>query len=83
MPSLHIVSRSEALGACLEIAAEEDGILLIGAATSCAAGRIGRTVAVLADDLPGGLAPEPDAVLTDYAGFVDLVAAHQPVITWR
>lgn len=85
MGTLHIVNRPEALQSCLEVAGNADTVLLIEEAVSCALSQISALV-VLSNDLEArGLMDQVsnDANLVDYSGFVDLVATHQPIVSWR
>lgn len=88
MAALHLVVRSAALGPCAEACAAEDAILLLqdGVYAAAAAGELPNAVFALEPDVAArGLAgrlPGAVAVASD-ADFVDLVIAHQPVVTWR
>lgn len=85
MVTLHIVSRSQALPDCLRVAATQDEVLLLGDAVAAAGANHGRRLWVLEDDLSSHSkeALAGQAQLTDYAGFVDLVARCQPIVTWH
>lgn len=88
MSALHLVNRTQALAACLAVAAEDDAVLLLQDGVYAG-------VPVLAPERPlHALEPDVHArgldgrlsghveVVSD-AGFVALVEAHQPVVTWR
>ena len=86
MATLHIVNRRSGLTSCLEVAAVDDSVLLIADAVSDAANPIDREIHALSNDLvsrslTGSIAA--NVTLVDYAGFVDLVAGHQPIVSWR
>lgn len=85
MAALHIVNRSPALDACLEVAAESDAILLIedGVYVAASVGR--RPLLALRDDaaargLTGRMGTGVE--LIGYADFVRLVEKHQPIVSW-
>lgn len=81
--ALHIVNRPAALPSCLEVAAKEDVILLIGEAARLALIEPPRPISVLAADLPADSHCADGIIRVDYPGFVDLVVLHQPVVSWR
>jgi sulfur relay protein TusB/DsrH len=98
MSTLHIVAastaNSTALARCLHAAAPGDALLLIGNGVYCAVAKdFARHQArakkimwfALAVDLEqraiGGRLPNSVQRIDD-AGFVDLVVAHQPVVSW-
>jgi sulfur relay protein TusB/DsrH len=86
MSTLHIINRPSALPSCLEVAAESDTILLIEEAVHCALDKQPRPLIALRDDLESRELPTQlpdDTQLVDYPGFVDLVATHQPIVSWR
>ena len=98
MSTLHIVAastaNSTALARCLQVAAPGDALLLIGNGVYCAIAADfprhqtrGKEITwfALAADLEQRAIDErlPDSVQRiDDAGFVDLVVAHQPVVSW-
>lgn len=88
MAVLHLVNRAPALADCLARAAPEDAILLLengvyGAVAGAAPDRPvhALSVDVTARGLEGRLGPAVTVI--DDAGFVALVEAHTPVVTWR
>lgn len=88
MPALHLVNRASALAACLSVAADDDAVLLLedGVYAAAAGTSPERPLHALEPDvrargLAGRLAGNT-TVVSD-AGFVTLVEAHQPVVTWR
>jgi tRNA 2-thiouridine synthesizing protein B len=88
MATLHLVNKAAALQSCLRVAAADDVILLLEDGVYAAVGEHApeRTthaleVDVTARGLHGRLAPQ--IVVTSDAGFVALVEAHHPVVTWR
>lgn len=98
MAILHIVNQSPgaapALRACLARLGEDDSLLLIedgvyaGAARAeSAAWLAGRKVYALEPDMAArGLEPADrlaGLVAVDYAGFVQLAAAHAQVLSWN
>lgn len=88
MAVLHLVNHAEALGDCLAVAAAEDAVLLLedGVYAGVAALAPDRPVHALAPDVVArGLGDRLGGQVTviDDAGFVSLVEAHQPIVTWR
>lgn len=83
MACLHLISSEDALAECLEIAAAEDSLLLLGRAAAAADTDIGRQLLVLSEDVPGGVSPADSVTLIDYEAFVELTVRHQPIVTWR
>ncbi len=86
MATLHIVNKSSALESCLETATTNDCVLLIEDAVYQAALHTGRPLLALRDDLDArGLESRigKNISVVDYAGFVELVENHQPVVSWR
>jgi len=98
MPALHLVSASPngsaALQSCLRCAADDDAVLLIGNGVyGAVAGpfrrstrRVGvtRWFALEADVAARGIRDgiAESVTLVDDAAFVDLVATHQPIVSW-
>ncbi|HTO56951.1 MAG TPA: sulfurtransferase complex subunit TusB [Pseudomonadales bacterium] len=98
MPALHLVAASPdssaALQSCLRCAADDDAILLIGNGVyGAVAGpflrstrRVGlkRWFALEADVVARGMRSQlaESVTLVDDAAFVDLVANHQPIVSW-
>ncbi len=83
MACLHLVNSERALAACMTVAVEQDAILLLGpVAARLTVEDVDRPLLVLADDLPPGTSLEAGVQSIDYATFVSLAAAHQPIITW-
>ena len=85
MATLHIVNRTSALERCLSVAAPDDSVLLIEDGVKAAATDSGRPIIALREDLDARnvTVNRPDTVIVDYSGFVDLVASHQPIVSWR
>lgn len=83
MACLHLISNEGALAECLEIAAADDSLLLLGRAAAAAGTVTGRPLLVLSEDVPGGVAPAESVTLIDYEAFVELTVRHQPIVTWR
>lgn len=88
MAVLHLVNRSAALPDCLRMAADDDAIVLIenGVYGAVAGAAPERPVHALAVDVAArGLRERlgPGVAVVDDAGFVALVEAHAPVVTWR
>jgi tRNA 2-thiouridine synthesizing protein B len=88
MATLHLVNKASALEHCLTAAAADDAILLLEdgvyAAVSVRAPKR-QLYALKADVTARGLRERlsKHTRLVDDAGFVGLVEAHQPVVTWR
>jgi len=88
MATLHLVNHADALDDCLALAGTEDAILLLenGVYAALPGQAPQRPLHALDVDLRArGIAArvaEHVAVISD-ADFVALVAAHQPVVTWR
>ena len=98
MPALHLVAASPdssaGLQSCLRCAAEDDAVLLIGNGIyGAVAGPFHRSARragvtrwfaleadVAARGMHGHLAES--VTLVDDAAFVDLVATHQPIVSW-
>ncbi len=79
MSSLHVVHSLEGLAACRRRCSEGDAVLLVGDAVY--ASDLGpRDHALKEDVLVRGWHTEAKQV--DYAGFVDLTAAHSPIVSW-
>ncbi len=85
MATLHIVSKRQALADCLEVADTRDEIILLDDAVLGASADPPRKVWALKEDVATYLSqPVSELVqLTDYAGFVELVARCEPVVTWH
>lgn len=88
MATLHLINRSRALQACMAAAGDDDAVLLLedGVYAGIAAAAPQRPLHALAADVQArGIAHRLDARVTvvDDAGFVALVEAHRPVVTWR
>ena len=88
MPILFIVNHSGALASCLDIAGAADTVLLIedGVYGATRTHDWNGHLAALEPDLRArGLLNRlaPGITVVDDAGFVDLVVAHQPIVTWR
>lgn len=88
MATLHLVNKASALAACMSVVSAEDAIVLLedGVYAGTAGLAPDRRLHALAPDviargLSGRLAPRVEVVSDD--GFVALVEAHQPVVTWR
>ena len=95
MPALHIIASAPDVGAalqnCLRVAAPDDAIVLIGNGVYCAATESFRRVAdrslgrrwyALAADVARRGIRVGSVVEVDDATFVDLVAGHQPIVSW-
>ena len=86
MNVLHIVNHPSAIESCLEVATDEDAILLIEDGVYLAAFEVSRAVFILADDAHvrglGDRLPQ-HAKFVDYDGFVRLAVDHNPIVTWR
>ncbi|MEZ5561077.1 MAG: sulfurtransferase complex subunit TusB [Pseudomonadales bacterium] len=87
MPALHIVNQVAALADCLSVAGEDDSVLLIESAVYAAADPWQeRPLFALAPDVQArGLHGRLGTAVTlvSDGAFVDLVAAHQPIVSWR
>jgi tRNA 2-thiouridine synthesizing protein B len=86
MATLHLVNHAGVLDACLQRAHVSDAVLLIEDGVYAATRPLSRPVFVLKLDVQArGLMSRlcDEASLVDDAGFVDLVAGHQPIVTWR
>ena len=83
MAALHIVHSVDALASCLELAEDQDAVLLLGEAARLGREDYLRPVLVLEDVFPAEIPYGDQVSATDYPGFVDLVIRHQPIITWR
>ena len=88
MSILFIVNHSCAMASCLAVAGAADTVLLIedGVYGATREPDWNGTLAALEPDLRArGLLDRlaPGVVVVDDAGFVDLVVAHQPIVTWR
>lgn len=88
MAVLHLVNRASALADCLTVAAADDAVLLLqdGVYAAVAAQAPPRPLHALEPDVRArGLAARLGGHVTvvDDAGFVALVEAHQPVVSWR
>lgn len=88
MTALHLVNKPAALQPCLTVAGADDAVLLLedGVYAAVAALAPPRPVYVLEPDVTArGLTDRlgEQTKLASDADFVALVAAHQPVITWR
>ena len=85
MATLHIVNHPSAIADCLEVAGQNDTILLIEEGVRAATQAHGRDLVALSEDLASReinvLAAGVET--TDYPGFVDLVATHQPIVSWN
>lgn len=87
MATLHIVNKAAALASCVPLAAENDAMLLIedGVYAARHHPHVPGPCYVLDSDLAArGLSERVDArfEVISYAGFVDLVERHQPIVTW-
>lgn len=85
MATLHVISQPEALSDCLAVAVSDDEIILLGDAVKAAFEDHGRRLWGLEEDIAE---IKKDTLsehvkLTDYSGFVDLVARCKPVVTWH
>lgn len=88
MPILFIVNHSSALASCLAIADVADTVLLIedGVYEATRTHDWNGQLAALEPDLRArGLLKRlaPGVVVVEDTGFVELVVAHQPIVTWR
>ncbi len=88
MAALHLVNKAAALQQCLAVAGADDAVLLLedGVYAVVASLARQRPVYVLEPDVTArGLADRlgKQTNLASDADFVALVAAHQPVVTWR
>jgi tRNA 2-thiouridine synthesizing protein B len=88
MSTLHLVNKAAALESCLSVADRDDAILLLedGVYAALRAWAPERRLFVLEADVSArGLRERlhEDTRIVDDAGFVALVEAHQPVVTWR
>lgn len=88
MRTLHLVNHAAALDHCLALAGPEDAILLLeNGVYAAVAGQApdrrlhALEVDVRARGLCDRIVGHVDVI--DDAGFVALVAAHKPVVTWR
>lgn len=85
MATLHLVNHHSALNACLEVAAAEDSIVLIEDGVYSALKSSPRSLFAIEDDVQArGLASHinEDTVVIDYTRLVELVAKHQPIVSW-
>ena len=87
MAVLHVVNRTAALRSCLGAAAADDVVLLIeDAVYAGASGDVDRTLhAVDVDVRARGIADKLSERVTvvTYAGFVELAAVNNPIVSWR
>lgn len=88
MATLHLVNHADVLGDCLALAGPEDAVLLLeNGVYAAVAGQAPQRhlhaleVDVRSRGIAGRLAEQVE-VIGD-AGFVALVEAHKPVVTWR
>ena len=85
MATLHLVNNPTALQSCLDVAAEDDSVLLIEDGVYGATGNVTRSLFVLAPDAEArGLKERiPNtAEPVSYDKFVTLVETHKPIVTW-
>lgn len=82
MAALHVVTEADALSRCLVVADPEDSVLLTGTARTVAGVTAHPRLFVLVDQPAAAVAAADSARNVDYTGFVELVTAHQPIITW-
>jgi sulfur relay protein TusB/DsrH len=86
MSSLYIVNHPSALAGCLELAGDQDAVLLIQEGVRASIENQTRQIFALKEDrelrsikaMPGR-----NVELVDYAGFVKLTEAHAPIVSWR
>jgi tRNA 2-thiouridine synthesizing protein B len=86
MAALHLIHHPAALPACLRAADGDDALLLLHGGVYAAVASLDRAVYVLeADARARGLLDRlsGDATVVDDHRFVELAAAHQPVVSWR
>jgi len=85
MPALHIVNHAPALAGCASVARSGDSILLIEEGVRAAVADQDRRVLVLEEDLTANPAGRLGANVEriDRHAFVELVASHAPIVTWR
>jgi sulfur relay protein TusB/DsrH len=85
MPALHIVNHAPALSGCVSVAQHGDTIVLIEEGVRAAVEDQARRVLVLEEDLAarptGQLGANVQRI--DLPAFVELVASHTPIVTWR
>ena len=88
MATLHMVSTAAALAPCLEVAADDDTILLLGngvyaAVTALAPSR--ALLALQADVTARGLGRRLGQAVReiDEHELVTLAVAHEPIVSWR
>lgn len=88
MAALHLIVRATALASCLEAADPADSVLLLQDGVYAAVRLPALANAMYAlepDAVARGLVPRlaEGVTLASDMDFVDLVAAHQPIVTWR
>ncbi len=85
MATLHLVNSQTALQSCLDVAADDDSVLLIEDGVYGATTDVARALLVLAPDVEArGLKDRipSTAESIDYDQFVALVETHKPIVTW-
>lgn len=85
MATLHVVNNQASLQSCLDVAADDDSVLLIEDGVYGATTNVARALLVLAPDVEArGLTKRipPTAESIDYDQFVALVETHKPIVTW-
>jgi sulfur relay protein TusB/DsrH len=84
MAALHVVNRPEALAGCVAVAAERDTILLIEDGVYAAIPDHPKPAFLVLDDdaHARGIDPRAGMERISYRDFVELVATHQPVVSW-
>jgi len=86
MATLHLIFSTKGLQSCLEIAHSDDGLLLIEDGVYVVLECHERHLHVIRDDLVArGLQNHHDdnVQLIDYGSMVELVANHQPIVSWH
>ena len=85
MATLHLVNNPTALQSCLDVASDDDSVLLIEDGVYCATGNVTKSLLVLATDVEArGLKQRiaNTAESINYDKFVALVETHKPIVTW-
>jgi len=86
MTTLHLIFSAEGLQSCLGIIQPEDALLLIEDGVYAVLGDSATRLHAIEDDLVArGLQDlhADNVQRIDYSGMVELVARHQPIVSWH